>query len=103
MKRSYAYEDGKDFFEPGADVRDFYHYVGDNKDVLSKDFVDGWNHARGIYEMKHGEENKFMMFSDNCPWHDRSRAPSTKCKATSEECSKENCALIYLKENYDGI
>jgi hypothetical protein len=113
MKRrgSDDFEAGKEYFVPGEECS--YHYLiyaGLRQisalyefDARRDFFTAGWNEAKRIYEMEHNEENKFKMFSDNCPWHDRSHAPSTKCMAISKECSKENCALIYLKENYVGI
>jgi len=67
MKRSYAYEDGKESFIPG-EVCSWYEYAikqrisGLDEFNVRRDFEFGWNDARRIYEMKHNEENILKCF-----------------------------------------
>jgi hypothetical protein len=100
MKRSAAYEEGENDFVLGEDPR--VHLRGKGYSLKEQaQFLNGWHDARRTYETGHKEETEFDSFSSNCPW--QYFGGERRCSAVGLSCSKENCALIYFKENYDWL
>lgn len=72
-----------------------------------KEWILGWREAEYDKEMREQEQERkrvFDSFACLCPWKNNEYCSATYDAETNEyqRCERENCALVYLHENWRG-
>lgn len=92
------YYEGFHAFHNGKGIGDYDDYDHPLTKNQAREWKEGYRDAHR-QEQSEKENSEWNDFSSKCPWHFQGW-----CRAiadeVNDECSKQNCAPLYFKENY---
>jgi len=91
MTPSRRRKNGRECFDPDLNPENHNPYSKDS--LYYEDWMEGWYEAAEIYNKEQREKKEENMELEACPWNN-----GWTCLATGKDCSRENCAVIYLKD-----